>query len=224
MAVKDLNCTIVADRCTSEVVWRTTRFGPLPLVPWALVAVHLTTDRSIEKLRAALQSIIEQRTCKQGRLAKARGVLRRFTQSRTARISEVVTFVVEQAAKNREPKRHTNPQTHKHFDTLRGWCNNSKNIESSTSTSPAHIAVCAPIRLLSSSGQCASAAPHGNLKPSHTPRGIGARADPDVPHTTMERRASCSVHQPERNCCERSVFGQGPDSSFGGMPSGILRR
>ena len=53
-------------------------------------------------------------------------------------------------------------------------------------------AVCAPIR--SSSGQCASAAPHDNLKPSHTPRGIGARADPDVPHATMERRASCSVH------------------------------
>ena len=73
--------------------------------------------------------------------------------------------------------------------------NNRNYIESSTDTPPAHIAVCAPIRLLSSSGQCASAAPHGNLKPSHTPRGIGARADPDVPHTTMERRASCSVRQ-----------------------------
>ena len=68
--------------------------------------------------------------------------------------------------------------------------NNSNDIESSTSTPPAHIAVCAPIRLLSSSGQCASAAPHGNLKPSHTPRGIGARADPDVPNTTMIGTAS----------------------------------
>ena len=77
--------------------------------------------------------------------------------------------------------------------------NNRNHIESSTGTLPAHIAVCAPIRLLSSSGQCASAAPHGNLKPSHTPRGIGARAEPDVPHTTLERRASSSVHQPERN-------------------------
>ena len=65
--------------------------------------------------------------------------------------------------------------------------NNRSNIESSTSTPPAHIAVCAPIRLLSSSGQCASAAQHGNLKPSRTPRGIGSRADPDVPHTTLER-------------------------------------
>ena len=26
-----------------------------------------------------------------------------------------------------------------------------------------------------------------------------ARADPDVPHTTLEWRASCLVHQPERN-------------------------
>ena len=39
-------------------------------------------------------------------------------------------------------------------------CNNSNNFESSTSTLPAYIPVCAPIRLLSNSGQCASAAPH----------------------------------------------------------------
>ena len=41
--------------------------------------------------------------------------------------------------------------------------NNSNKIESSTSTLLAHIAVCAHIRLLSSGGQCASAAPHGKL-------------------------------------------------------------
>ena len=55
--------------------------------------------------------------------------------------------------------------------------NNSNNIESSTSTPPAHIVVCAPTRLLSSSGQCASAAPHGKQI------------------FLMERRASCSVHK-----------------------------
>ena len=51
------------------------------------------------------------------------------------------------------------------------YSNSSDNIESRTGTVPAHIAACAPIRLLPSCGQCASAAPHGNLKPSHTPRG-----------------------------------------------------
>ena len=50
---------------------------------------------------------------------------------------------------------------------------------------------------------------------------IGARADPDVPHTTVEQRASCSVHQPERNWCERVCFRpRGPDSSVGGVPVG----
>ena len=65
----------------------------------------------------------------------------------------------------REKKRHRNSQTHKHSTpSVAGVSsNNSNNIESSTSTLPAHIAVCASTRLLSSSDQCASAAPHGKL-------------------------------------------------------------
>ena len=70
-----------------------------------------------------------------------------------------------------------------------------------------------PYDWLSSSGQCASAAQHGNLKLSHTPRGTGARKDPDVPFFLMERRASCSVYQPERNRCERGVLKSSAESN-----------
>ena len=81
--------------------------------------------------------------------------------------------------------------------------NTSNNIESSTSIHPAHVAVYAPIRLLSSSGQCASAAPHGNLKPSHTPRGIGARA----------RTPTCPIQQWNGERAARSINLKGTDEA-----------
>ena len=107
VAVKGLSCTFVAERCTSWVVCWTIRFGPLSR------PVHITTGRRREKLRAALQFGIEHRPFERGRLAvaiswfapdevfraTARAVLGGFTASRTARNSEVVTVVVQQAAK-----------------------------------------------------------------------------------------------------------------------------
>ena len=97
-----------------------------------------------------------------------------------------------------EPKRHTNHPRRVNISTPSvADVNsiNSNNIVSSTSTPPAHIAVCAPIRLLSSSGQwCQRCAARQPQAVAHTAK-----------HWRLARTPTCPIPQWNGKRAARSI-------------------